>query len=276
MFLGDQESSANPREEQAPHEGEVPNVDQNDVQVSDDLSKEHDQRVKLAHRYINNITIECERRLSKNMRTTDPVRNEVWEAVSAQARLAYEGIKSILDQMKTEYETRLQELAASSERQGRCGDAWELLHIAGLDSVEDIEGFLDRSMQDSEDMQKLRELFECERNKIVEAAQQMKWSESGQEQIIYTLRKQIETYQFQMAELAERVESLGQSRPIANRDNEGQLTKWQRFKNAGRNIEGSTEIPLIQGSSTSTHATHTSSWPLRGDVYERKKDAELM
>ncbi|RCN37072.1 zinc knuckle [Ancylostoma caninum] len=96
--------------------------------------------------------------------------------------------------------------------QDRHRDALELLHITGLDSAADIERFLDRSIQDSEDMQRLRELFECERNKVVESAQQMKCSESGQEQIICSLREQLETYELQMAELTERVESLGQNR----------------------------------------------------------------
>ena len=136
------------------------------------------------------------------MRTSDPVRTRVGEAVQQQVRLADEGVRVLLQQTVSEMQTETQAENKSEQ------EVLELLRVADLANAEALEALLERSVQDKEWKRKMCEVLECEDNELLEETQQIKCMIKKQENLIESLTKQIDEKELQVNELTKKVESM--------------------------------------------------------------------
>ncbi|KAL6726386.1 hypothetical protein Aduo_008362 [Ancylostoma duodenale] len=195
MLLGD-EADQQPENQEAL-------VEHGDTQVSREEDKENDKRIRMAQKYIGSIAIECDKILGQHMRTTDVVRTEIWDAVQHQVRLASEGVGIILQQIVNELRITRKRLEAQSVDE----DLKKILEIAQLTESEQVELFLDSSMKNSENLQNLCALLECEQDELTQKCLALKQLILDQEETIRDMQTQIEL--LQMADLTKRVQNMG-------------------------------------------------------------------
>ena len=154
---------------------------QNDTQVRKETVQEFTKKLQLAHKFISNIAIECEKVLSAHMRTSDPVRTQVGEVVQQQVRLADEGVRALMEQMISEIQVEAETRSENEQ------EILELLRIANLADTVALEALLEQSMQEKEWKQKMCEVLECESRVLLEETQQMKQKLKDQEVMIECL-----------------------------------------------------------------------------------------
>ncbi|EYB83687.1 hypothetical protein Y032_0331g2727 [Ancylostoma ceylanicum] len=264
MLLGDEA-------EQQPENQEAL-VEHGDTQVSRE-DKENDKRIRMAQKYIGNIAIECDKILGQHMRTTDIVRTEIWAAVQQQTRLASEGVRNIMQQIANELRITKGRPGAQSMNE----DLKKILEIAQLTESEQMELFLDSSMKNSENLQNLCVLLECEQDELTQKCLAMKQLILDQEETIRDMQTQIEL--LQMADLTRRVQNMGnRDASRAKPTNVGEYmgsskeARWQKFRNIG-------QAPSFQPHQTqccSNCSTHVYCGRPLSASYEAKKDAESM
>ncbi|VDL72849.1 unnamed protein product [Nippostrongylus brasiliensis] len=124
---------------------------QDGIEVRTEDEDAIEKQVRIAQRVIREITIECDKKLASAMRTSNPLRDEIFEVVNRQAKLASERIKTIIEQ-----------LSGNEQQPDPLGKDGKILDVAGLNSATELEQFLDRSIENEQRISEIRELLQCE------------------------------------------------------------------------------------------------------------------
>ncbi|WKY06146.1 hypothetical protein Q1695_006389 [Nippostrongylus brasiliensis] len=136
---------------------------QNDIEVRTAHESEIERRIRSAQRLMSEITVECERVLGRVMRTSNPLRDEVWEAVHRQVQLASEGIKEIIEQG-----------AGIEQQPNEFSEVCEILGIAGLNETSRLEKFLDESVENERCAREICGVLQCEKSELVTRVAELK------------------------------------------------------------------------------------------------------
>lgn len=137
--------------------GERQNVSPSEMLMKDSL-------IKNIHKGLVLVAVECEKILSQSLRTTDPLRNRVMEALKHQVRLTEETVKSEIEEF----------VAQTSENNDSLVDCTnvvevgvlEILRSANLTRADQLEACLDDKLADRETIAKVCEITDCDRMEV--------------------------------------------------------------------------------------------------------------
>ncbi|KHJ97017.1 zinc knuckle [Oesophagostomum dentatum] len=147
----------------------------------------------------------------KRLRRSDPLRTEIWEVIQKQAALAIERMRAMLEQLKADWEQSLQMPTTSKN-----DEMLRLLEVAGLSTVDQLEGFMEKSMRKSEKLMQVCEMVKSEEEEIIKA----------------------------VAELTKRVETMGRQGAYGATVDEFNASRWDKFRNLRELVQGDTTQPF--------------------------------
>ncbi|VDP62983.1 unnamed protein product [Heligmosomoides polygyrus] len=176
--------------------------------------------LKQMNKSMTMIVVECEKVVSQTLRTTDPTRNRIREVLDRQVKVAKETIKNVLEQAAVQQEnhTSTKGVQTLEKDQDIGEEVVELLKIASLTQVEQLERYLDESMADREALRVLCEVASCEKAELEMKLREMKRNLESNEHDIVRLREYIDQQEIQVRELTEEMREMGRdkSQPLTS------------------------------------------------------------
>ncbi|VDP56931.1 unnamed protein product [Heligmosomoides polygyrus] len=151
------------------------------------------------------IEIECDNALGKRLRTTEPLRCEVVDAVKRQIRVSAQSIKNLIDQIQC-----MCEVASSTARED---DLMELLEVAGLSSASNLEQCLEERMLHRELVEAVSLELQCSERELKERVKELKELNAAQE-------RKIEELETENKVLTNRVKALGNNERLLSTEGE--------------------------------------------------------
>ncbi|VDL82320.1 unnamed protein product [Nippostrongylus brasiliensis] len=206
------------------------------------------------------------------MRTSNPLRDEVWEAVHRQVQLASEGIKEIIEQG-----------AGIEQQPNEFSEVCEILGIAGLNETSRLEKFLDESVENERCAREICGVLQCEKSELVTRVAELKKAVDTKSEVIAQMQSILDDKQLQMRELARQVQLMenrmanetGSQQPPG--ESGPQQERWLRFRNIG--LRTDPKEGGFQG--TSTHdflnpSIHRYSSRWHKSEFEKRKEETSM
>lgn len=101
---------------------------------------ERDKRMRMAFKCVKNIAVARDKVLSRVMRNSDLIRNDIWEALRSEVKLASECITIFMEKSNKEEE------GVYTQANKREKQLIRILYIAGLAEILSLRNFLDKTM----------------------------------------------------------------------------------------------------------------------------------
>ncbi|KAL6738187.1 hypothetical protein Aduo_011760 [Ancylostoma duodenale] len=244
-----------------------------DPKVSTMPDKAKECLIQCVHKALTTIGIECEKVLSKAFRTTNPIRNEIMEVVTRQIKVSNEMILNACDQIGEGG----QDPVESGIEEG----VIEILKVANLTRVDELEICLDDRLRDKETIQRLCDAIRCEKGELEKRVREMVNKLEENESTLASMQEYVKKQDVQVQELTKKITMLGHSGSQPDVESRGgeeihnRWDKWQRFADVSKIAENVNE-PVLQDipvSMTCKHGMHTYYSQLRNRSSERTKAA---
>ncbi|VDP52858.1 unnamed protein product [Heligmosomoides polygyrus] len=199
-------------------------------------SKEMDRLTRLAQRYATAIGVECESVLSKHFRSSDPVRDQISEAVRTQTRLAWESIKNVFEQARLEVHEGI-----VSGTQGVEEDVLDILRVAKLTTTKQLKQCLDNKLKVDRQLAGMCSRLQCDSVEALEyKIEELSETLKDKELRVSQLQEKVKEQQFQLKELVDKVALMG-TEVAVDRIPRGEpaiisVDRWRRFEDVGVNV----------------------------------------
>ncbi|EYC35032.1 hypothetical protein Y032_1180g3735 [Ancylostoma ceylanicum] len=199
--------------------------------------------IQCVHKALTTISIECEKVLSKAFRTTNPTRNEIMEVMTRQIKVASEMILNAYDQVG-EGEQSSAELAVEK-------GVFEILKVANLTSVGQLEMCLDDRLRDRETVQRLCEILRCNKGELEKRIREIVDTLEENENTIASMQDYVRKKNVQVQELTKKITMLGHAENQLEVESHGgeethsRWSKWQRFADVSKAADNMNR-PVLQ------------------------------